>query len=191
MQFLLALAVAAVAAAQTSPALKRSESLLVRAVIDGDTIDVVTIGPVHLLGIDAPSIGRRSETASPFGREARDRLAALVLHRWIRLEREITRFDAHVRRPAYVMREDGLFVNAVMVPEGLTRLSVRLPSAHLAELQRAEHEAQVFHRGIWGHAGEARTVASHGPARYTAKAKKAPRSERTPRQKRPPPRGKS
>ena len=64
----------------------RSESVLVRFVIDGDTIDVATVGRVRLLGIDAPEIGRGFDTPAPFGREARERLTALVLHRWVRLE---------------------------------------------------------------------------------------------------------
>src|SRR2546426_11676172 len=72
----------------------RSESVVVRAVFDGDTIDVATYGRVRLLGIDAPEIGRGYDTPAPFGREARDRLASLVLHRWVRLGQEDQRRDA-------------------------------------------------------------------------------------------------
>jgi len=74
MQFLLTLLIGAVAAVQTfslSLQVKRSESVLVRAVIDGDTIDVTAFGRVRLLGIDAPEIGRGFDTTAPFGREAR------------------------------------------------------------------------------------------------------------------------
>ena len=41
-------------------------------------------------------------------------------------------------------------VAAVMVREGLARVSPRARLTRLAELQRAEAEAQAFHRGIWG-----------------------------------------
>ena len=85
MQILITVAVAAVAAIQTpsiAARLLRSESVLVRSVIDGDTIDVATVGRVRLLGIDAPEIGRGFDTSAPFAREARDRLTQLVLHRW-------------------------------------------------------------------------------------------------------------
>ena len=54
MQFLITIAVTAVAVFQTSSFggnVKRSEALLVRSVIDGDTIDVATVGRVRLLGI--------------------------------------------------------------------------------------------------------------------------------------------
>src|SRR5438270_9457143 len=89
----------------------RSESVVVRAVFDGDTIDVATYGHVRLLGIDAPEVGRGFDTSAPFGKEARDRLTALVLHRWVRLEEEGSALDAYDRRLAYVMTETGEFVN--------------------------------------------------------------------------------
>lgn len=178
MQFLLALVVSGVAVAPSSTALKRSESLLVRAVLSGDTIDVVTIGHVHLLGIEAPSMGRRPEVAAPFGREARDKLAALVLNRWIRLEWEVVPPGARARRSAYVMREDGVFVNAALVREGLAHITAGVSLAYLAELERAEHEARLFRRGIWSRSRERHEVTSEGTARYTAPAQKAPRSGR-------------
>lgn len=153
MQILITWLVAAVAAVQpfslhTRPT--RSGPLLVRAVIDGDTIDVATVGRVRLLGIDAPEIGRAFDTGAPFAREARDRLASLVLHRWVRLESEGPATDAYDRHLAYVLREDGLFVNAALVRDGLARVSARSPLGRLDELRRAAAEAQAFRRGMWG-----------------------------------------
>jgi micrococcal nuclease len=153
MQILIAVATAAVAAIQTptvNSRLARSGPVLVRAVIDGDTIDVATVGRVRLLGIDAPEIGRGFDSSAPFGREARDRLSAILLHRWVRLEQEGATLDVYNRNLAYVMTEDGQFVNAVLVREGLARISARLPLTRLQELQRAEAEAQAFRRGMWG-----------------------------------------
>jgi endonuclease YncB( thermonuclease family) len=131
-------------------AASRSDPVLVRAVVDGDTIDVAAIGRVRLLGIDAPEIGRGFDTAAPFGREARDRLSALVLRRWVRLEYDAEPADRYDRRLAYVMTETGEFVNAILVREGLARVTARLPLVRLAELKRAEAEAQTFRRGMWG-----------------------------------------
>jgi endonuclease YncB( thermonuclease family) len=153
MQILIALAAAAVAAIQPPTPfarVARSESLLVRSVIDGDTIDVVSVGRVRLLGIDAPEIGRGSDSSAPFGWEARDRLTQLVLRRWVRLEQEGAALDAYNRHLAYVVTEDGLCVNVALVREGLARVSVRQPLTRLPELQRAEADAQAFRRGMWG-----------------------------------------
>ena len=131
MQILIAWLIAAAAATQTlsvNSRITRSDPVLVRSVIDGDTLDVATVGRVRLLGIDAPEIGRGFDTAAPFSREARDRLAALVLRRWVRLEQDGPSLDVYNRRLAYVVLEDGLFVNAALVREGLARVSARCRS---------------------------------------------------------------
>ncbi len=136
----------------TNHGVLRSDPVLVRSVIDGDTIDVATIGRVRLLGIDAPEIGRGFETSAPFGREARDRLTSLLLHRWVRLEQDGPSLDMYNRHLAYVQTEDGQFVNALLVREGLARVSARLPLTRMQELQGAEREAQAARRGMWGSA---------------------------------------
>ena len=136
--FCSALIVAAVAAAQTSGSLQRSDPVLVRQVIDGDTIDVATVGRVRLLGLTAP-----------FGRDARDRLASLVLQRWIRLEYDAAAAARSSRRLAYVVRGDGVFVNAALARDGLARVSARPELSRFEELQRAEREAQALRRGMW------------------------------------------
>ena len=140
MQILITVTVAAVAAFQTSPSaarVVRSESVLVRFVVDGDTIDVATVGRVRLLGIDAPEIGRGFETSAPFAREARERLTQLVLHRWVRLEREGATRDVYNRHLAYVVTEDGLCVNAALVRDGLARVSARLPLTRTVDVHVA------------------------------------------------------
>src|SRR3954451_15807349 len=153
MQILIAIVLSAVAASQTSwpsSRVTRSEPVLVRAVVDGDTLDVVSFGRVRLLGIDAPELGRGYDTPAPFGREARERLTQLTLHRWVRLEQEGAPLDVYNRHLAYVITEDGVCVNAALVRDGLARVSARVPLTRLQELQRAEADAQSFRRGMWG-----------------------------------------
>jgi micrococcal nuclease len=159
MQNLLIVASLAAAVVKTPPAhgrITRSESVLVRYVFDGDTIDVATVGRVRLLGIDAPETGRGLDTPAPFAREARARLTALVLHRWVRLEYEGAQTDKYNRRLANVFTEDGQFVNAVLAREGLARVSARAPLTRLGELQRAQAQAQAARRGMWGAPGYTR-----------------------------------
>ena len=141
MQFLHLILVLAVAGFQ-SPA----DYFLVRSVTVGNAIVVSNVGRVRLLGID---------TATPFERQARDRLSGLVLNRWVRLEHEDADRRGSSRHSVYVVTGDGTFVNAVLVRDGLARVSARTSSARVAELQRAEAEAQAFHRGMW--AGAAQT----------------------------------
>jgi micrococcal nuclease len=153
MQILPTLLATAVAVSQTPPAshrITRSDPVLVTAVFDGDTIAVAKLGRVRLLGIDAPEVRHGFDTAAPFAREARDRLIALVLHRWVHLEQEGAALDSYQRRLAYVVRDDGMFVNAALVREGLARVTARVPLLRLDELKRAETDAQRARRGIWG-----------------------------------------
>jgi len=195
MQILIVAAAAAAAVFQTPSAhgrITRPESVLVRFVIDGDTIDVATVGRVRLLGIDAPEIGRGFDTPAPFGREARARLTALVWRRWVRLEFEGAATDAYKRRLAYVLTEDGQFVNAVLVREGLARVSARTPLLRLRELQRAQAEAQAARRGIWARAPRIappgytrRSKASRPPPSTTSRTKPPSARRRTTRKKTP------
>lgn len=120
------LIVAAVAAVQmlTTGRVTRSEPLLVTAVPRGDAITVSTLGRVRLLGIEAG-----------FSHESRERLAGLVLNRWVYLE-----FERENRRLAYVVTGDGQFVNAVLVREGLARVTASESLTRAPELRRAEAE---------------------------------------------------
>lgn len=153
MRILIALLVASVAAANmaaAAPGTMRSDPVLVRSVLDGDTIIVAGTGTVRLLGIDAPEVSHGLDTPEPFGREARERLASLVLNRWVRLEMEGARLDVYNRHLAYVVTEDGQFINATLVRDGLARVSARQPLSRIGELRRAEAEAQAARRGMWG-----------------------------------------
>ena len=192
MQILLTVLVAAVAVPQTSAfsnRVTRSDPVLVRSVVDGDTIDVTTIGRVRLLGIDAPELGRGFDTSAPFGREAREWLTRRILHRWVRLEQEGAALDVYSRHLAYVVTEDGVCVNTLLVREGLARVSARVPLTRLQELQHAEAEAQAFRRGMWGAAPQIpapgytqRSKASRPPA---SRSKKPASKRRKARPKKP------
>jgi endonuclease YncB( thermonuclease family) len=156
------------AATLLSPPVERSESVLVRAVIDGDTIDVDQFGRVQLLGISA---------ATPFANEARDKLAGLVLHRWIRLESDADNADGRRRRTSYVITGDGVCVNTVLVREGLARVTARPSHARFAELKEAEADAQRLEKGIWSTTAPG---ASPGYTRRPTSPRKAPKTSKSP-----------
>lgn len=145
----------------------RSDPVLVRAAVSGDTIDVATVGHVRLLGIKAPTIGRASSrqpaSGEPFGAEARDRLAGIVTNRWVRLEREPAE-----GRAAYVVTEDGVFVNALLVREGLARVAARATLSRFDELEKAEADAQLSRRGMWSGSAQ---IPSAGYTRKSTKKK--------------------
>src|SRR5262249_7756709 len=168
MQFMHCLLVAAIAISQA-----RADYVLVRSVSGANTIVVSNAGRVRLLGID---------TTAAFDRQARDRLAGLVLNRWVRLEHDDADGGRAARRSVYVVTGDGTFVNAVLVREGLARVSARAAhtaAARLAELQRAEAEAQAFHRGLWARTAQTpRARYKRSRERHPCRVRLAPKDSR-------------
>lgn len=168
MHYLHVLAASALAVFQASPLIgqiRRSDFVLVRSIVDGNTIVVSNIGRVRLLGIAAPKLGRGLDTSAPFAGEARDRLTALLLNRWVRVEPDGSGGGAASRHAGYVVTGDGTFVNATLVREGLARVVAHAALSRLAELQHAEAEAQASRRGMWGSAPQI------PPAGYTPDAR--------------------
>ena len=105
---------------------RRSDPVLVRAVIDGDTIDVATVGRVRLLGIDAPEIGRRLRhggAVCPRSARQADRAGAAPLGA-ARNGRRAASTPTTATSPTSCAKT-GLFVNAALVREGLARVSRR------------------------------------------------------------------
>lgn len=182
MQYLHVLAASTLAISQASPfpaQIGRSDFVLVRSIVDGNTIVVSNVGRVRLLGIAAPKVGRGLDTSAPFAAEARDRLTALLLNRWVRIEPDGG--GGASRHVGYVLTGDGTFVNATMVREGLARVVALATLSRLAELRRAEAEAQASRRGMWGSAPQIpvagytrRSKASRSPTSRT----KTPSSKR-------------
>ena len=147
MQIVRTLLIAAIASAQTSTL---SDPVLVTSVSQGDAVQVATVGRVRLLGITAPRATRSVLAGEPFGREAVERLGGLVAHRWVRLEFPRRAHVGSTSHAAYVLLEDGTFVNAVLAREGLVRVTVRGSSAREQQLLDAQTSAQALRRGIWG-----------------------------------------
>lgn len=144
-----AIALAILAAAVSLQAQHRSPPVLVRRVIDGDSIEVATLGRINLLGIAAPKAAGRSPS-NPIGREAHQRLEGLLANRWVRVEYETD--AAQSSRAAYVFLDDGRFVNAWMLREGLARAAAQPGLRRSRELLTAEAEARSSRRGVWADA---------------------------------------
>jgi len=67
MAAVLAAAITATTSITVAVAPARSESVLVKAVLDGDTIEVQLYGRVRLIGIEAPRIGRGGAASASCG----------------------------------------------------------------------------------------------------------------------------
>jgi micrococcal nuclease len=143
----------------------------VRRVIDGDTI-VVRLADrrlerVRLIGIDTPEVhasekftremartGRDATTLRGLGRRAAAFTAALLPPGGrVRLELDVERHDREGRLLGYVWRDDGLFINLVLVEAGLAQLLTIPPNVrHADRLRACAMAARVARRGLWASA---------------------------------------
>jgi uncharacterized protein YjbI with pentapeptide repeats/endonuclease YncB( thermonuclease family) len=135
------------------------EDVVIR-VADGDTIKLRGLGPVRLLGIDAPSTERpateRPETC--YGREAKNALRQLLPPATsVLYVRGNTLEDAFHRRLAYLWLKNGVFVDQRLVASGYATF---LPPPRKADLppdeqryarsiKRAGIRAAMLERGLW------------------------------------------
>jgi micrococcal nuclease len=120
------------------PVLHADELYRCTRVIDGDTIELETIGKVRLIGVDTPE---RKEAAA-FTRE-------LVEGKNVRLEYDQRRRDTYNRTLAYVFLEDSTFVNASIISLGHGSAYTKYPFRYLDEFRRREREARKRHLGLW------------------------------------------
>ena len=131
-------------------------TVVVERVVDGDTIEIGHDGhsvTVRLIGVDTPETKKPNTPIECFGPEASARTSELLPPGTrVRLERDIEARDKYDRLLAYVYREpDGLFVNAVLVDEGLARPYRFPPNTTFAnDFDRAAAVAAANDVGLWG-----------------------------------------
>lgn len=126
--------------------------VVVRKVVDGDTIDVSGGERVRLIGIDTPETNDPNRPAGCFGQEA-SRFIATVLPPGtpVRLVGDAEQRDRYGRLLAYVYRRaDGLFVNAELLRRGFAQLLTIPPNvAHTDELAAIARDARAGSQGLW------------------------------------------
>ncbi len=128
--------------------------MLVRQVVDGDTLILATGERVRLIGVDAPEQEGPYTRAEPFGAESAAFARRLAEGRRVRLAFDAERRDAYGRTLAYVAVGD-LDLNAELIRQGYARAYRRFPHRRLDEFVRLEGEARAARRGLWGAAAPA------------------------------------
>lgn len=119
-------------------------------VCDGDTIVLANGDKVRYAGINAPEIEHDGRPAEPYAREALSLNKRITTGKRVRIQYDKERRDQYGRFLAYVFLENGVFVNAVLVEEGLaivypTPPNLKYDRQLLALQQRAIKEK----RGLW------------------------------------------
>lgn len=138
--------------------------ILVRRVIDGDTIQLETGERVRLIGIDTPEMhesdklyrdsqrtGQDTRTIQELGRRAYEFTKKLAEGKRVSLEFDVEKYDKYGRLLAYVyLKKDGAFVNAEIIKQGYASVMTIPPNAKYADLfLKLYQEARNNKRGLW------------------------------------------
>lgn len=117
--------------------------ILVKEVLDGDTIILSDGNRVRLIGINAPEYGMY------FFEEAGDVLEIMILGREVVLEKDVSETDKYGRLLRYVYA-DSLFINLEMVKRGFASCYTYPPDVKYNELfLEAERYARKNNLGLW------------------------------------------
>jgi endonuclease YncB( thermonuclease family) len=147
-----------------------AETIGVRHVHDGDTIELSDHRRVRLIGIDAPELARDGHPAQPFGIASRDYLRRLMREHGNRigLVFDTVTKDKYGRTLAYLFFDNGDSVEADMIDAGLA-VAYTTPPDDLFGACYREHEARARQAGIkiWGHPKYRDQAISTLPARST------------------------
>lgn len=129
----------------------------VTRVVDGDTLDLETIGRVRLIGVDTPETVHPKKPVEYFGKEASKFLKDLVDGRKVKIEYDQANavknnLDKYERTLGYIYLEDGTFVNAAIIEKGYGHAYTSFPFKHLDRFRSLEKEARETKRGLWADA---------------------------------------
>lgn len=126
------------------------EWVVVRRVVDGDTIELIDGRKLRYIGINTPESVDPCRPVQCFGKEASLYNRQLVEGKSVRLEKDISESDKYGRLLRYVFLDDGTLVNERLVREGYAYASPFPPDIAKKELfKEAEVDARTHERGLW------------------------------------------
>jgi endonuclease YncB( thermonuclease family) len=143
----------------------------VTRVLRADTIEVDTVGPVRMSGIETPDGKTPIEIYGVHGQRAVSYVEKTLLGQPVRLEFDTTSArnkDDSGQTLAYVYTRDGLLVNAEMVKQGLAFVHGAEQSRLASDFRALEREAMQAMRGVWGPTSPAVTPPAVTPPGVTA-----------------------
>jgi micrococcal nuclease len=137
--------------------------VLVRRVVDGDTLVLESGERVRLIGIDTPEMHDSAKLRRDAQRTNQDKTTIqklgyrsymftkkLIEGKRVSLEFDVEKYDRYKRLLAYVYLKDGTFVNAEIVKQGYASLLTYPPNVKYADLfLKLYKEARENRRGLW------------------------------------------
>jgi endonuclease YncB( thermonuclease family) len=128
-----------------------NESVTVKYVHDGDTINLSDGRKLRLIGINTPELARDRRPAEPYAEEAKRRVMHYVpRHSRVEIIYGRERHDRYGRLLVHVILPDGRNLNRLLLHEGLAQAIVMPPNTRLLECYLdEERSARARHQGLW------------------------------------------
>ncbi len=127
-----------------------ADSVLVKRVVDGDTIELESGEKVRYIGINTPETVDARKPVQCFGKEASEYNKNLVEGEAVNLVKDISNVDRYGRLLRYVYLKNGIFVNLKLVQEGYAYAATFPPDVRYSQLfKNAAAEAESNKRGLW------------------------------------------
>lgn len=132
-----------------------SGEYVVKKVVDGDTIKVVTgtsVKTVRLIGVDTPETVDPRKTVQCFGVEASNFTKSLLTGKTVTLESDPTQqlVDKYGRMLAYVYLPDRTLINEKIIRSGYGyEYTYAVPYIHQKEFKEAQKLAESEGIGLW------------------------------------------
>lgn len=128
------------------------ETVQVRRVFDGDTVQLDDGRRVRLLGINTPEIDHDNGSDEPLARQARQALVQILARaKQVGLRLGRRQHDHYGRLLAHVIIDGDRDVQQMLLARGLAMAIVIAPDLwHLDCYQDAENQARQRHKGVWG-----------------------------------------
>ena len=124
--------------------------LAVAAVLAGDRLQLADGREVRLAGIRVAPADRQDPAVAGLARAAREALATRVEGRMVRLEVGAEALDRYGALAAQVERDDRVWLQGVLLDEGLAQVQTRPgETARAAAMLARERAARAAGRGLW------------------------------------------
>ncbi len=131
---------------------KEDNAYKVIKVIDGDTLELESIGKVRLIGVDTPETVDPRKEVECFGKEASEYTKTILLNNYITIEYDNTqdKEDKYGRDLVYIFK-DNINFNLELIQKGYAyEYTYKVPYKYQREFKDAQSKAKETKQGIWG-----------------------------------------
>ena len=133
----------------------RMDTVKVKRVVDGDTIELENGERLRYIGIDTPETKHPTKPVQCYGEDAYQKNKKLVEGKTVKLVKDISEVDKYKRLLRYVYvstpaSPSGILVNDYLVRNGFAFATTFPPDVAKADqFREAQQEAREKNRGLW------------------------------------------